>query len=139
MIQQNLEGIGFKVNLETADTATCVAKLSGGEVDVGIMGTAGTLDPDNAAINFTVGGPFCFANISDKTWNDAVDAGASAPSFEARKAVYDDLQVRIKEEVPYIYLYFSPEFVAYNKKLVNIDITDFFQLQYSVWDWKVAE
>lgn len=139
MIQQNLEGIGFKVNLETADTATCVAKLSGGEVDVGIMGTAGTLDPDNAAINFTVGGPFCFANISDKTWNDAVDAGASAPSFEARKAVYDDLQVRIKEEVPYIYLYFSPEFVAYNKKLVNVDITDFFQLQYSVWDWKVAE
>ena len=139
MIQQNLEGIGFKVNLETADTATCVAKLSGGEVDVGIMGTAGTLDPDNAAINFTVGGPFCFANISDKTWNDAVDAGASAPSFEARKAVYDDLQVRIKEEVPYIYLYFSPEFVAYNKKLANVDITDFFQLQYSVWDWKVAE
>ena len=68
-----------------------------------------------------------------------MDAGASAPSFEARKAVYDDLQVRIKEEVPYIYLYFSPEFVAYNKKLVNIDITDFFQLQYSVWDWKVAE
>lgn len=139
MIQQNLKGIGMKVNLETADTATCVAKLSGGEVDVGIMGTAGTLDPDNAAINFTVGGPFCFADISDKTWNDAVDAGASAPTFEERKAVYDGLQVRIKEEVPYIYLYFSPEFVAYNKKLLNVDITDFFQLQYSVWDWKVAE
>ena len=139
MIQQNLEDIGMKVNLETADTATCVSKLSGGEVDVGIMGTAGTLDPDNVAINFTVGGPFCFANISDQTWNDAVNAGAAAPTFEERKAIYDDLQVRIKEEVPYIYLYFSPEFVAYNKKLSNVDVTDFFQLQYSVWEWKVAE
>ena len=129
----------MKVNLETADTATCVSKLSGGEVDVGIMGTAGTLDPDNVAINFTVGGPFCFANISDQTWNDAVNAGAAAPTFEERKAIYDDLQVRIKEEVPYIYLYFSPEFVAYNKKLSNVDVTDFFQLQYSVWEWKVAE
>ena len=139
MIQQNLEDIGMKVNLETADTATCVSKLSGGEVDVGIMGTAGTLDPDNVAINFTVGGPFCFANISDQTGNDAVNAGAAAPTFEERKAIYDDLQVRIKEEVPYIYLYFSPEFVAYNKKLSNVDVTDFFQLQYSVWEWKVAE
>lgn len=138
MIQQNLEAIGMKVNLETADTATCVSKLSGGEVDIGIMGTAGTLDPDNAAINFTVGGPFCFANIKDQTWNDAVNAGAAAPTFEERKLVYDDLQVRIKEEVPYIYLYFSPEFVAYNEKLSNIDVTDFFQLQYSVWEWKVA-
>lgn len=139
MIQQNLVDIGMKVNLETADTATCVSKLSGGEVDVGIMGTAGTLDPDNCAINFTVGGPFCFANIADTTWNDTVNAGAAAADFEERKAIYDDLQVRVKEEVPYIYLYFTPEFVAYNKKLSNIDITDFFQLQYSVWEWKVAE
>lgn len=139
MIQEDLEEIGMKINLETADTATCVSKLSGGEVDVGIMGTAGTLDPDNVAINFTVGGPFCFAAITDMTWNDAVNAGASAPTFEERKAIYDDLQVRIKEEVPYIYLYHSAEFVAYNNKLSNVDITDFFQLQYSVWEWKVAE
>lgn len=139
MIQQDLEAVGVKVKLETADSATCVSKLSGGEVDMGMMGTAGTLDPDNCAINFTVDGPFCFADISDKSWNDLVDEAAAGTTLEARKTVYDKLAVRVKEEVPYIYLYFTPEYVAYNKKLTNIDITDFFQLQYSVWDWKVAE
>ena len=139
MVQQNLEAIGMKVNLEVADSATCVAKMSGGEVDMGLMGTAGTLDPDNCAINFTVGGPFCFAYINDTTWTDTVTEAAAASNFEARKVIYDDLQVRVKEEVPYIYLYFSPEFVAYNKNLTGVDITDFFQLQYSVWNWKLAE
>ncbi len=138
IIQQNLKDIGVNVEIEIADSTAIIAECNAGTTDMVLMNQSNGADPDSCAISFDLNGSFNFAHITDPSWSELVAQGAAANEFEVRQDIYNQLQERLMTECPYIYLFFSKSLVAYNNRLSNVDITDFMNLEYCVWQWEVA-
>ena len=64
--------------------------------------------------------------------------GLKGLDFEERKPIYDEVQAEILKEAPISYLYSLNALVAYNKRITNVDPTYFGQVNWKIWEWKVA-
>ncbi|MFT4107345.1 MAG: ABC transporter substrate-binding protein [Lacrimispora sp.] len=140
IIQQNLQEIGIKTKIESADFAAHLTKVRNGEFDLGLIGSGGSPDPSECVINFKPDHINNFSHLSDWTIYDTGAAGEQAFSFEDRKVSYDKYQGLLTEQVPFCFLYFQNNLFAHNKRIENIkDNQDYSQLNRDVWNWTVTE
>lgn len=140
IIQQNLQDIGIKTRIESADFATHLTKVREGKCDLGLIGSGGSPDPSECVINFKPDHINNFSHLDDWTIYNTGAEGESAFSFEDRKVCYDRYQELLAEQVPFCFLYFQNNLFAYNKRIQNVkDNEDYSQMNRDVWNWTIVE
>ncbi len=139
LIQQDLAKIGIKVKIQSQDFPTLLQAARDGKYDILLMGSAGSLDPNESVPNVTVGYMNNFAQLTDTTLGDLGKKGSNATNFEKRKPIYDQYQMTLKEQVPMVWLYFQNSLFAHSKRISNIpSTTTDFEINKKPWEWKVS-
>ena len=139
LIQQDLAKIGIKTRIQTLDFPTLLNNAREGNYDLCFIGSAGSVDPSESVPNVTVGYMNNFAQLTDPTIGQVGESGAKEITFEARKAIYDEYQMLLKEQMPMAFLYFTNTLFAYNNRLSNVPAsTTDYNINKNVWEWKVA-
>mgnify|MGYP005759275533 CR=1 FL=1 len=139
IIQQNLADVGIKVRIQTSDFATVMSECFEGNMDLALLGSAGTVEPHEVSTQFAPGTTTCFSNLQTSEYYDLFQEALEYTSYEERYPIYQEFQELFKEHTPYVTLY-SPNMIeAYSKRLSNLDTRDFCQTNFAVWNWKVEE
>lgn len=137
MIQQDLAKIGIQVEIITTDHPTLLTTAREGDYDFALIGSGGSPDPGESVMNVTPGHLNNFSQNEDPTLGEIGERGLHEFSFEARKPIYDEYQALLREQCPFVFLYFQNDLVAYNKRISNVCFEDFTLLNRSVWEWHV--
>lgn len=140
LIQQNLEAIGVKVNITQYDFPTVMKMLKGGDYDLGMIGAAGSVDPSEVGAWLLPDGAVNFPCVNYDTFVNLYSEASKKLTVEEQKAVYAKIQQQMLDLMPVSYLYSENSLIAYNnKKLSNLDVNLFQQMNWCPWTWKVAE
>lgn len=140
LIQQDLEKVGIKTQITTVDFPTIMAESQKPEgPDLNLIGSAGSLDPEEnaqwfnptGAVNFS-----CFAPDDTQLFDLYVKA-STGTSREERKPIYDEMQKQMLEKGCRLYLYVTNALVAYNPRLSGMDIEAFSSITWNTWEWKI--
>jgi peptide/nickel transport system substrate-binding protein len=114
---QQLQKIGFTVNLEAPEWGTLFQRILDSQYDIwfAAYGTL-TLDPDYA-MNWLYNSQTSWNKYSNPKVDQLLQTGDQA--FDNASATYADLQSTVWQDVPNNWLYFQPELHGVNKKLRN--------------------
>lgn len=137
MLQQDFQKIGLNIEIITSDFATLLSNARKGEYDLAIISSGGSPDPGESVMNVTPGHVNNFSQNEDPSLGEIGEQGLRVFTFEERKPYYDEYQMMLREQAPFIFLYLKNDLVAYNKRISNIHYEDFSLLSRSVWEWKV--
>ena len=110
-----------------------------GDYDLGMMGGAGSINPTELLSFLNNAGSMNFPCISDDRYVVAFDKAMRALSTEEQKAAYREVQQMMLDDMPIAYLYSQNALVAYNKRLSGVDAEKGDQLNWVIWNWRVAE
>lgn len=138
LIQQDLQKIGLKVEIQTLDFPTLLTNTRNGDYDFSFIGFQGSIDPTESVPNVTVGYLNNFSQLTDPTLGEIGMQSSLSADPEERHALMDEYQRLIKEQVPYVYLYSQNLLVAHTSRVSNIP-SDPIDLNTNkcVWQWKV--
>ncbi len=136
LIQQNLEAIGLKVTIQQFDFATMLAQVGKGNYDFALIGSGFGVDPSSSSIFFSCKGSLNFGKFCDPQIDKDYQAGQSTAVLSQRQAAYTDLQQRIYQDAPFVFLYISDGLMAYNTRVSQATIPTAYGMQ-QPWDWGV--
>ncbi|MHC1770142.1 MAG: ABC transporter substrate-binding protein [Flexilinea sp.] len=137
LIQQDLQNVGIKVQIQSVDFPTLMNNMREGLHDFGIIGSGGTFDPSESRQMLAPDSSANFCKITSTEFADLADEGNAALTFETRKPIFDEYQVLVKDVTPMAYLYTSNSLMAYNKRMLVDNIENFSVLNWSTWTWDV--
>jgi len=126
VIQAQLAKVGIKVELELVDWPTRVQRRSDWNYEIASDGLSGYYsDPDfYYAYFYGKGSRYCHPPyFDDPVVNDLLDRGRATLDTEERKKIYHDLEARLLELSPWIFLCYRLQPYAYHK-----NVHDFTQL-----------
>jgi peptide/nickel transport system substrate-binding protein len=148
-IQQYWAAVGVKVRAQSIEVATAYQVWNDGNYDSFYLGGPGSADPSLTATfvgceTTPAQGYTSFGSNFLGYCNPELDAlfaqGADTVDFDERKAIYDQVQVVLNEEAPYLPIWVPVRAAACRKNLVN---ATFFQdyadgnyaQEYEKWFW----
>lgn len=138
MIAENMKAIGVQVKIIQQDFSAVMSALQGGDSDLGIVGSGGTMNPSESLEMLT--GAFNLCKLPDDNELAALLLKAnSLLTFEERQPVFNEYQEKVKEIVSYGYLFTTNNLIAYNKRLSNLNISNFGTFNWEIHNWKVSE
>lgn len=119
VVQNDLRKIGVQVDLELYDWPTTVEKHNKGEYQFRVHGLAPEVnDPDFLTQFFRTGSPYTTSNgFSDPEVDRLLDEGRSTLDQQQRKAIYHQLEKRLLELAPWVYLTWREQSEAALKKV----------------------
>ncbi|WP_343209705.1 peptide ABC transporter substrate-binding protein [Anaerolentibacter hominis] len=140
LIQQDLAKIGIKTQIVTQDFPTHLDAARDGKFDLCLMGSAGSIDPDESTGNLKVGALNNFSQTTDKTYSEYSAKGREGLNFEERKPWYDKYNEYIYDQCGFIWLYFQNNLFAYSNRMSGIpsQTTDF-EINKQPWKWQVND
>lgn len=137
LIQQQLAAVGITIEIETLDFATMTSRMAAGEYDLAIAQSASNpFEPSESRFYFQLV-PVGWLRMTDSSWLDLYDAGNNGRTIEERKPYYEELQRRLVDEVPMIFLYHRNAQYYCNKRVTNVTFEDFPFINYKFYEWKV--
>lgn len=137
LIQQDLEKAGVKLKLQSVDFPTLMSSMLAGETDFGLVGASPSADPDDHTPALEPGSSTNFSLLTDPALFDLMQKGRAATSFEERKAIYDQEQVKFREVCNLSMLYSPNTLFAYNKRIKDLRPEDSNFLNWATWEWTV--
>lgn len=136
LVQQNLEAVGLKVEIETVDSATMFAGMNDGTYDMGLAShtptslplwfTGARLTPQNNI--------FRVADLSNCT--TLLNAINQETNQTARVALVDEFEAYLKEEMPFVPLWFGNALHVQSKTVTGIDYPAAACCNENVWQWQ---
>lgn len=137
LIQQQLAAVGITIEIETLDFATMTSRMAAGEYDLAIAQSASNpFEPSESRFYFQLV-PVGWLRMTDSSWLDLYDAGNNGRTIAERKPYYEELQRRLVDEVPMIFLYHRNAQYYCNKRVTNVTFEDFPFINYKFQEWKV--
>lgn len=142
IIQQNLQDIGMKVELEFMEFPTLMAQIEAQEYDVCLLGTStGMIDPDSNLYSFLHSSQWRptgwnSANFKNADLDKLLDKAAIEVDVEKRKELYNEIQDLVMEELPYLYLYYEDNVGAVSKHIKNA-VPNSLGIEWNIQDWEV--
>lgn len=144
LIQQYLQQIGMKVKLEYMDFPTLMNLMENQELDMALLGTStGMVDPDSNLYPFyhseqlrPIG--WNTSSYQDSQLDELLEEGAVEKDEAVRKGIYDEVQSKIAEELPYIFLYYEQSIGATNTRLKNATPNQV-GIDWNLYDWTINE
>jgi ABC-type transport system substrate-binding protein len=118
-VQADLAKIGITAELDAPDWATRQEKAAAGDYDMAIGGSAGVVNDPSFLVNFVTGPA---ANnrsfgFDDPELDELLAEAITVDSVDDRKAVYDKVQKRILDTVPFASLVGRSQAFGYNEKV----------------------
>ena len=139
ILQQQWAEVGINVEIETYDMATLSAMFYDGDYDLAVMQSASnSFEPSESRFYFPQA-PNGWLNMPDSSWTDLYDKGVHGTTIEERKPYYDELQRRLVEEVPMIFLFHNNTTFVSSKRIGNVPYDDFAVLNWRFWEWTVND
>jgi peptide/nickel transport system substrate-binding protein len=136
LIQQDLQAVGLNVKIQQYDFATMLSTAKAGNFDFALIGSGFGSDPSESALFFTCKGSLNYGKFCDPAIDkDYSDGNATAVTAD-RQRIYDDLQQRIHDEAPFVFLYDPNGLMAYNTRINQAAIPTAYGMQQS-WLWDV--
>lgn len=140
LIQQDLAAIGVKTNITQYDFATLMQMMRDGDFDLGMCGSAGSIDPTEPLGWLGLGTTQNFPCIMDYSYTELFGATNSVLETDARAEAFVDVWQHLLDDSPVCYLYSSNFLAAYNKdKVSGVDFDLSGQLNWKTWTWKVNQ
>lgn len=137
LIQQMLADVGVNTEIETYDMATVTGHLFKGEFDLAIMSSASNpFEPSESSFYFQLV-PNGWNRITDQSWMDLYNQGLIGTTIEERRGAYDELQQRLVDEVPMIFLFHPDVLFVHSKRLSNIPYENIAIKGWRYWEWEV--
>lgn len=126
MMQANLKELGVVVDLEPLDANTLGANLRGHDFDAVLMGWAGGLfvDPSSTWKCSTPEHPvtFNYGSFCHEEIDALIDRGMATPKFSDAAPIWKEMQAKIYEDQPMLFLYWMDEIVAVDKRVENVSV-----------------
>lgn len=123
MIQSQLQRIGVQVETRTMDFQSLIGRIVGQDYDAVVSGLSISTDL-NLAYNFHTRGidpnGLNWPAFSDPETDRLIDAANEETDYAARKALYDQIQLRLHELQPVTFLYEGQRLYAVRKPLTNV-------------------
>jgi peptide/nickel transport system substrate-binding protein len=111
VVQEQLNQIGIDSEIEPEENATYLDRYFSGDFDIAVMGAGGYIDPhDFLGQSLGTGGVTNAAGYSSEEMDELLRQGIIEQEQDARKAIYQQIQELIIEDVPWIMLYTSNTF-----------------------------
>ncbi len=124
LLQQQWAQVGINVTINTVDQSAFISTAIASDFDANLWRQFGAPDPDVDLVWWTSGGAegniLNFPNMIDEQIDQALNTGRQNPDPEVRKQAYADLQTRMAEIIPYIWLAHSQWVVAANNSVRGI-------------------
>ena len=140
LIQQDLAKIGIKVEIVTTDHPTLLSECRAGNYDFGLIGSGGSPDPAESCVNVRPGHVNNFSQNADPSlYEKGMVEGFAVNTYEERLPIYYEYQMMLRDQVPFTWLYFQNDLVAYSNKISNVHFEDFTLLNRAVWQWKIEK
>jgi len=115
VIQAQLKDIGVTTEIESVDFATFLQRWRQSDFDTFVSLNGGGTDPDiHLYRHLHSNGSTNVFKFSDEVVDELLEQGRTTTDFEARKEIYRQLQIRIAEQVPFLFLTY-PEIFAVTK------------------------
>lgn len=141
IIQQYLEAVGIKVEMETMEFASQSARVNEGDADLWLVGSSYvTFDPDQSS-------SFHSESLPPSGWNSyrwsnpeadqAMDDGLAAVTFEERKEANDRLQMIMADDVPVVFLYLPEDIHVTSPRLINATPVGV-GIEWNIHEWELA-
>ncbi len=128
LVQDQLGGIGIRVNFEAIEFGTMIEQMLAQTYDMVIIGWTGLgADPNDDVFwrsEFDApGSGFNFVSFNNERVNELLKSGVSTPGCdpEARAPMYKEIQEIIHEEVPYVFVRGRVSNIGYSSKWQGID------------------
>jgi len=140
IVKNNLQSIGIEVSTDKMELGAFIDNLYDRKLNSWMAGWGIPLplelkpywysDPNIGMLNFA-----CYRNPDIDKILDELDKKISD---EKRNDLVKEFQVIIHNEEPVTFLYWTPNIVAYNKRIKNINITPYGALTHC-WEWTLNE
>lgn len=137
MVQQYWSAIGLKVEVETVDFPTMFSGLSSGDTEIGIMGQVGNDTATEPIDAYTPGHAIDMSHLTSDSFYQAFLAMKSTGDMDEIASLSDDLQQKIVDEVPFIYLVSESPIQAYRSNVSGFDMSDSNCRYWPVWEWNI--
>lgn len=102
---------GIDVNFQETEQAQFIGDALAGDYQANLWRQFGATDPDGEYVwwdiknaNPEAGLALNFSRIQDQALTDAMDEGRAGTTFDERKAAYDEAQMRINQDIPFLWL-----------------------------------
>lgn len=124
LLQQQWAQVGINVDITTVDQSAFISTAIAGDYDANLWRQFGAPDPDVDQVWWNSGGEtgniLNFPNMFDDQIDDALRRGRQSTSEAERKQAYADLQNRMAELIPYVWLNHTMWVVAANNDVRGI-------------------
>lgn len=122
IVQQQVSGV-FDIELLNQEIGQFVQDWRNSNFDLFVSANGGSPDPDEYFYRTFIGGGSTNVFLyDDAEVNDLLNAGRSETEFEARKAIYDDLQRKLACEGPISHIAYGNLFTAVSDKVEGFEI-----------------
>ena len=129
LVQEDLEAIGIKSNIQMLGPATILTTLQGSDWDIsGFQGNAESVAPDFPYFEFLPGEPANYVKVNDPQMTQAINSAFAQPRGPEAAAGIKAIQQRFVELVPWIVLVGANTVSANSKNLINYQASNFYDL-----------
>lgn len=113
-IQAQLKKINIEMEIESLETSVYVARWLAGDFDAAIALNGGNPDPDAMFYRYwhSTGNLNKVAGYKDPEIDKLLDQGRAVSDPNARKAIYNDIQKKLAEAAPWVWLYTGNDYRA---------------------------
>lgn len=126
LVQANLKSVGVEANVEPVAKAALYKRLGERSFDAAIAGWSAALFVDPSPV-WTCESeeervPYNFTGYCDREVDALIERGLSTPIAQDAAPIWQDVQARIFEAQPYLFLYWLDEIVAVDDRFVDTSI-----------------
>jgi peptide/nickel transport system substrate-binding protein len=145
LAQDQLNAVGFDITFEAIDFGTLVGQLLGQTYDMVIIGWTGVgADPNDDGFwstkYDTPDSGFNFVSYHDPELDELLDAGLNVPgcSEEERAPIYKQIQQKIYENVPYVFISGGVGNTAYTDDWAGVEPGEW-NFYWNVEKWSLSQ
>ncbi|MEM6928649.1 MAG: ABC transporter substrate-binding protein [Myxococcota bacterium] len=140
LLQAQLKGIGVDVNIEKLESNTFFERLRKHDFEAGLAGWAAGLyvDPSELWKCSTKEEPheFNFTGYCNPEVDALIDKGLQTPDLADSAAIWKEIQAKIFEDQPYLFLWWMDEIVAVHERFEGVQ-SDVISRIHHLEDWEV--
>jgi len=120
-IQAQLQEIGIETSIESLELGVYVDRWLKADFDAVVALNGGNPDPHNMFFRYwhSTGNLNGVANYSSPEIDQLLADGQATTDYEARKPIYDQIQVLLTEAAPWVWLYVGNEYRAMQPYVKN--------------------
>ena len=122
VIQAQLEKVGIKVNIQAEEWSVYLPNFLKANYMSTVIGSSGLSDPDDYLYNtFNSDSGGKYNNFSDPEIDKLLDQGRLVADQNKRKVIYDQVQARILQLVPMVFLFHSAQYEGLSKNVKGFE------------------